>query len=137
MGEGQPMTGRASPKRSARPVAARRYGPLREGVAAPDVVDQDVEPPLLAGYLVHQGGDLLGVAVIAAHRDAGATGRGRQLCSVHRARVHIQTDESTLQRHRGPPANVGSTAPELTPGRQPTTTCERGLGPRTRHLHTV
>ncbi len=42
-----------------------------------------------------------------------------------------------LTLHRDLLAIVGSTGPGSRPDRQPTSTCERGPGPTTGHLHTV
>src|SRR5262249_38260910 len=53
--------------------------PLRERIAAPDVVDEDVEPPFIAPYALEQGRDFLLAGVIDAHRDPAATVRSDHL----------------------------------------------------------
>src|ERR1039457_1318789 len=51
-------------------------------------------------------------------------------------RDQSEVGADAAQKNTGASANVG-TAVQAAPDRQPTSTCERGPGPQTRHLHTV
>ena len=55
------------------------FSQVISGSAAPDVVDQHVEPALLGVDPGDQVADLLGHQVVDPDRDAGAAGRGDQL----------------------------------------------------------
>ena len=54
-------------------VLPERLAPLEQHLAAPDVVDEDVEPALLGVDPLDQRPDLVGLQVVDRHRDA----RGR------------------------------------------------------------
>ncbi len=54
-------------------------GPDEEVFAAPQVVDEDVEPPLFPVDPPGEGAYLVLVEVVGGHRDAGAAGLGDQL----------------------------------------------------------
>jgi hypothetical protein len=53
--------------------------PGGQRVAAPHVVDQYVQPALLAVDALHEGLDLLRNQMVDGHRDAGAAGRRDEL----------------------------------------------------------
>lgn len=56
--------------------------PVEEHLAAPDVVDQDVEAALFAGHAVDERGDLGGVEVVGGYGDAVAARLGDEVGGV-------------------------------------------------------
>ena len=61
-------------------VLPERLGPVGQVVTAPDVVDQQVEPPVLLGaHLLDESLDIGGDRVIGPDRDAAPARRGHPL----------------------------------------------------------
>jgi hypothetical protein len=63
-------------------VLPERGVPLSERIAAPYVVDEDVESAVAVGDALDQRPDLLGFGVIDANRDAGAADFVDEMCGV-------------------------------------------------------